>query len=186
MAQRESVSTGGTAVGSAMISSSRKQPPGGRRLRTERDSDAALAPRGRGGYPLCAAGGRFPGMAVGWRTLPADSARFEGDIRLTPPIERTLTVVDAEGRPVEGAKVVAYSKRRTGCPGSLLLRTIWNCGRTMVPTWPSPEWTGGRPSNNCRRRKARSSPQSRDLRRAYAFREQETIRLTSPPRFPAP
>lgn len=45
------------------------------------------------------------GMAVGWRTISPRATRFEGDVTLTPPTERTVTVVDADGRPVEGAKV---------------------------------------------------------------------------------
>jgi BlaR1 peptidase M56 len=50
-----------------------------------------------------------PGQAVGWRTIPKQTTTFEGDIVLTAPIERTLTVLDRDDRPVPGAKVVAYS-----------------------------------------------------------------------------
>ncbi len=73
---------------------------------------AALTPpslsgsRGLSSYSLVA---DHPGKAVGWRIIPRTATAFEGNVTLTSPIERTLTVVDAEKRPVKGAKVVAYT-----------------------------------------------------------------------------
>lgn len=50
-----------------------------------------------------------PGLAVGWRTIPGDSAGFAGDVPLTPAAEpRTIDVTDAEGHPLAGATVCAY------------------------------------------------------------------------------
>jgi protocatechuate 3,4-dioxygenase beta subunit len=49
-----------------------------------------------------------PGHAVGWRLVPDDAAIFAGDITLTAPAERTITVTDADGRPLAGATVAAY------------------------------------------------------------------------------
>jgi hypothetical protein len=58
--------------------------------------------RGLSPYVLLA---DFAGRAVGWREIPRDATTFEGDIRLRPASERTIAVVDADGRPVQGAKV---------------------------------------------------------------------------------
>ena len=44
------------------------------------------------------------GKAVGWRTIPNQATEFAGDVILTEPSERVLTVVDADDRPVAGAK----------------------------------------------------------------------------------
>lgn len=49
-----------------------------------------------------------PGLAVGWRSIPAGASTFAGDIILTAPSPRSVQVVDAGGRPIEGAKVIAY------------------------------------------------------------------------------
>jgi len=48
------------------------------------------------------------GKAVGWRTIPINASAFEGNITLTSPTERTITVVDADRHPMQGAKVVVY------------------------------------------------------------------------------
>jgi beta-lactamase regulating signal transducer with metallopeptidase domain len=50
----------------------------------------------------------FPGKAVGWRIIPLDATTFEGDIILRSANERTITVVDTDGRGIQGAKVTAY------------------------------------------------------------------------------
>ena len=49
----------------------------------------------------------FSGKAVGWRILPLSATEFEGDIVLRLPREKTITVIDSNGRAVEGAKVTA-------------------------------------------------------------------------------
>ena len=49
------------------------------------------------------------GKAVGWRTIPNQAGSFEGDIVLTAPGERTITVVDGDDRPVPDVKIGAYS-----------------------------------------------------------------------------
>ena len=88
-------------------------PDGGFRLGTP------LAPRpasGSRGFPPYVLLADRPGMAVGWRTIPIDAPAFEGDITLTSPTERTITVVDADGRPARGAKVAAYEVGDTASP----------------------------------------------------------------------
>ena len=47
----------------------------------------------------------FPGKAVGWRIIPLNATNFGGDITLRAASERTITVVDADGQTVPGAKV---------------------------------------------------------------------------------
>ncbi|WP_422929008.1 M56 family metallopeptidase [Singulisphaera sp. PoT] len=51
----------------------------------------------------------YPGKAVGWRTIPLKSEAFEGDILLTAPNERSITVVDGEGTLVPGVKVTTFA-----------------------------------------------------------------------------
>ena len=46
----------------------------------------------------------FPGKAVGWRIVPLNATNFEGDIILRAANERTITVVDADGRSVQARR----------------------------------------------------------------------------------
>ncbi len=48
------------------------------------------------------------GKAVGWKTIPINAPAFDGNITLASPSERTITIVDADRHPMQGAKVVAY------------------------------------------------------------------------------
>ncbi|MHC5541966.1 carboxypeptidase regulatory-like domain-containing protein, partial [Singulisphaera rosea] len=48
-----------------------------------------------------------PGLAVGWLVVPDATSSFQGDLILTEPIRRTITVVDSKDRPLEGAIVTA-------------------------------------------------------------------------------
>ncbi len=61
-----------------------------------------------------------PGLAVGWRIIPDDAARFAGDVTLTKPsAARTVSVIDADGRPVPGALVAAYGIGDPSSPSPL-------------------------------------------------------------------
>ncbi len=88
-------------------------PDGGFRLSTPLTYRPMSESRGLPPYVLLA---DRPGKAVGWRTIPLNAPTFEGDITLTSPTERTITVVDADGHPVQGAKVVAYSVGDSASP----------------------------------------------------------------------
>jgi beta-lactamase regulating signal transducer with metallopeptidase domain len=79
-------------------------PDGEFRLTTALNPRSLSETRGFPPYVIVA---DHPGKAVGWRIVPNDARIFEGDLTLTPPISRTITVVDADGNPVPGAKVVA-------------------------------------------------------------------------------
>ena len=50
----------------------------------------------------------IPARRSAGRTSPSMCPSFEATIALSSPVERTITVVDADRRPLEGAKVVAY------------------------------------------------------------------------------
>jgi protocatechuate 3,4-dioxygenase beta subunit len=49
-----------------------------------------------------------PGYAVGWRNIHEWSKSFQGEIVLTRPLSRTISVTDEKGRPVAGARVWAH------------------------------------------------------------------------------
>jgi hypothetical protein len=79
-------------------------PDGGFRL------TALLGPRPLSesrGLPQSVLLADFPGRAVGWRIIPLNATSFEGDLILKAPSERTITVVDSDGRAVQGGKLTA-------------------------------------------------------------------------------
>jgi hypothetical protein len=59
-----------------------------------------------------------PKYAVGWRNIAVNKQHFEGDIILTPPVTRSLTVTDEQGKPMPGAVVNACLLGDAHSPGS--------------------------------------------------------------------
>jgi beta-lactamase regulating signal transducer with metallopeptidase domain len=130
--------------------------------------------RGQSPYVLLA---DHPGQAVGWRTIPKQATTFEGDIVLTAPIERTITVLDGDDRPVPGAKVVAYSLGDASSP-SPLLQDVLGLRPDDGPTTTMTDATGRATFRQLPRTNASFVATKPDFAETYAFREQNTIRLT--------
>ncbi len=149
-------------------------PDGGFHLSTPLTPRPMSESRGLPPYVLLA---DRPGKAVGWRTIPVNAPTFEGDITLASPTERTITVVDADGHPVQGAKVVAS---QMGDPASAL-PDFRDALELQPEDGPLTAITGadGRatlaqlPKTNASFVATKSG-----FAETYAFREQDVIRLT--------
>jgi hypothetical protein len=115
---------------------------------------------------------------VGWKTIPKQATTFEGDIILTAPAERTINVVDSDGRGIPGAKVEAY-----GLGGPASASPLFRDGMEQLRPKDGPltATTGadGRATFGQLPRTDASFVASKPgLSEGYAFREQGTIRLT--------
>lgn len=130
-----------------------------------------VAPSQSRGLPPYVLVADHPSKALGWRTIPMRATRFEGDIVLTPPSERTITVLDSDGRGVPGVKVEAYDvDGRTSEPLALrpedgpLTATTGEDGRATFRRLP--------------RADASFVATKPGFAEGYAFRKQDTIRIS--------
>jgi hypothetical protein len=118
-----------------------------------------------------------PGHAVGWLDIPDEVASFQGDIILTEPTERTITVIDDGGRPVEGAAVTAYGLGDPSSPSPHFRKPL----ALRVKDGPLAATTNaeGRATlTQLPRTNASFVAMKSGYAETYTFREQDTIRLT--------
>ena len=118
-----------------------------------------------------------PGKAVGWKTIPNGATAFEANITLTSPTERTITVVDADRHPMQGAKVVAYG---VGDPASARpeFRDSLELRPDDGPLTAMTGADGGAKFSQLPKTKASFVATKAGCGETYVFDEQTTIRLT--------
>jgi hypothetical protein len=142
---------------------------------------SALVPNSRArsrGLPPYVLLADAPGKAVGWKTVPAQATTFVANIILTAPVPRGITVIDADGRPVPRAMVEAYT---LGDPSSTspLFRELLEVLRvddgplTAITDAAGHATIGQLPGTG-----ASFVATKPGFAEGYAFREQDTIRVT--------
>jgi hypothetical protein len=119
-----------------------------------------------------------PGKALGWRTMPKVRTTFEGDIVLTAPAQRTITVVDAAGRPMPGAKVVVYSLGDRSSTSPHLQQVLELLRPDDGPLTSVTDSTGQATFNQLPRTAASFVATANGFADGYAFGDQNTVRLT--------
>jgi beta-lactamase regulating signal transducer with metallopeptidase domain/protocatechuate 3,4-dioxygenase beta subunit len=115
--------------------------------------------------------------AVGWRTIPVNVSRFDGNLTLSTPFERSITVTDGAGKPVSGAKVVAYSLGDPGSASALFRDTMDlrpDDGGLVAMTDPA----GRATFSLLPKTRAAFVATKSGFAEGYAFHEHATIRLT--------
>jgi hypothetical protein len=117
------------------------------------------------------------GRAIGWRTIPREADTFEGDIVLTAPTERTITTIDTDGRPVAGAKVVAYGVGDASS-ASPLCRDYLGLRPDDGPLTATTDQNGRATIRQLPRTDASFVATKPGFGEGYAFREQHTIHLS--------
>lgn len=118
-----------------------------------------------------------PEKAIGWRIIPRNATSFESDITLTSPVERTITVVDVDKKPVQGAKVTACA---LGDPASAI-PAFRDALQLQPEDGPLTAITGtdGRATlSQLPKTSASFLARKAGSAESYAFREQSVIRLT--------
>jgi protocatechuate 3,4-dioxygenase beta subunit len=158
-----------------MIEETTAGPDGAFALKTDLKPLARSQSRGLPPYVLLS---DHPGKAVGWRTIPGQVTRFEGDILLTRPTERTITVVDADRRPIHGAKVVAYSLGDPSSASPQFQDMMELLRPDDGPLTATTDVQGHATLRQLPRTLASFVASKPGLADNYAFREQDTIHLT--------
>jgi hypothetical protein len=119
-----------------------------------------------------------PGKAVGWRTIPNTATTFEGDIVLTAPAARVITVVDSTGRPVAGARVAAYGIGDSSSPSPLFRELLDGLRPDDGPTTSIADASGQATFSQLPKTDASFVATANGFGEGYAFREQNAVRLT--------
>jgi hypothetical protein len=120
----------------------------------------------------------FPGKAVGWRTIPAQATTFEGNITLTAPFLRRITVTDADDHPVAGATVEAYALGDPSSPSPLFREPLELLRMNDGPLTAITDATGHATIGQLPGTDTSFVATKPAFAEGYAFGDQETIRLT--------
>ena len=119
-----------------------------------------------------------PGKAVGWKTIPGQATTFVANIILTAPFPRQITVVDADDRPVPGAMVEACTLGEPSSTSPLFREQLELLRVDDGPLTAITDAAGHATIGQLPGTRASFVATKRGFAEGYAFREQDSIRLS--------